>query len=101
MASSIMTTLPKVEEEVSSTTEVRELLTWSVLDASRHRSMSSTPKRLNSVVMLTPLPYKLGDISGPVDTFSQVGAPDDAKMGEASLEEIPPIPLPPSQDTRA
>ena len=55
--------------------------------------------------MLTPLPHKLGDISGLVDTSSQVGALDDAKMREASLEEIPAVPLPlaetpdPSSDT--
>ena len=46
------------------------------------------------MVVLTPLPHKLGDLSGPVDTSSQVGAPDDAEMGEASLEEIPTVPLP-------
>ena len=94
MASSIKTTPPKAEEEVSMTTEVKELVTHAVLDASRHGSMSSTPKRLNPMVMLTPPPQKLGDISSPVDTSSQVGAPDNAKMGEASLEEIPPAPHP-------
>ena len=62
------------------TMEVRELLS---------QAGNSTPKRLNPVVMLTPLPPKLGDPSGPVDTSSQVSTPDDAEMGEASLEEIP------------
>ena len=76
------------------TTEVRELLTWAVLDMSRHGSMNSTPKRLNPKVVLTPLAHQLGDISSPVDTSSQVGAPDDVKMGEASLEEIPAVPSP-------
>ena len=98
--SSIMTTPPKAQEEVSMTTEVRELLNWAVLDASRHGLISSSPKRLNPMVVLTPLPHKLGDISSPVDTSSQVGALDDAKMGEASLEEIS-HPLTPSKDTRA
>ena len=70
MASSIKATLPKVEEEVSMATEVRELLTWAVLDTSGHRSMNSTPKRLNPMVMLIPLPHKLEDISSPVDTSS-------------------------------
>ena len=58
------------------------------------------------MVVLTPLPYKLGDISGPVDTSSQLGALDDVtEMGEASLEEIPTVPSPlaetpvPSSDT--
>ena len=76
------------------TTEVRELLTQAILDMSGHRSTNSTPKRLNLMVILTPLPHKLGDLSSPVDTSSQVGALDDAKMGEASLEEIPAFPSP-------
>ena len=36
--------LPKVEGEVSMTMEVRELLSWEVLDMSEHASGSSTPK---------------------------------------------------------
>ena len=105
MASSIKATLPKAEEEISMTTEVRELLIWAILDMSGHGSMNSTPKRLNPMVVLTAPPHKLGDISGPVDTSSQVGALDDAEMGEASLEEIPTVPSPlvetpgPSSDT--
>ena len=94
MASSIKATSPKVEKEVSMTIEVRELLSQVVLDTSGHGSINSTPKRLNSMVVLTPLPPKLGDLSSPVDTSSQVGAPDDTEMGEASLEEIPTVPLP-------
>ena len=82
------------------TTEVRDLLTQAVLDTSRHGLMNSTPKRLNPVVVLTPLPHKLGDISSPVDTSSQVGVLDDAKMGEASLEEIPTVPLPLAETPR-
>ena len=62
--------------------EVRELLSWLGLDMSGHISENSNPKRLNLMVVLTPLPNKLGDPSGPVDTSSQVSAPDDAQMAE-------------------
>ena len=41
------------------------------------------------MVILTPPPHKLRDLSRPVDTSSQVSALDDAEMAEASLEEIP------------
>ena len=47
MASSIKATLPKAEREVSMTMEVRELLSWEVLDTSGLPSANSTPKRLN------------------------------------------------------
>ena len=86
--------LPKVEREVSMTMEVRELLSQAVLDTSGHESGNSTPKRLSPMVALTPPPPRLGDLSGPVDTSSQVSTPDDAEMGEASPEEIPTAPLP-------
>ena len=46
------------------------------------------------MVVLTSLTHKLGDLSGPVDTSSQVSAPYNAEMGEASLEEIPTGPSP-------
>ena len=52
------------------TMEVRELLSQAILDMSGHVSANSTPKRLNPMVILTPLPHKLGDLSGPVDTSS-------------------------------
>ena len=94
MASPIKAPVQKVEKEVSMTIEVRELLSWAVLDTSGHASRKSTPKRLNPMVILTPPPYKLGNISGPVDTSSQVSTLDDAEMGEAFLEEIPTAPLP-------
>ena len=90
-ASSIKATLPKVEREVRMTMEVRELLSQVVLDMSGHVLTNSTPKRLNPMVILTPLAHKPGDLSGPVDTSSQVSASDDAEMGEASLEEIPAV----------
>ena len=76
------------------TMEVRELLSQAVLDMSGHISVNSTQRRLNPMVILTPLPHKLGDPSRPVDTSSQVSAPDDAEMAEASLEEIPAAPSP-------
>ena len=71
------------------TMEVRELLSWTILDMSGHVSGNSTPKRPNPMAVLTPPPHKLKDLSGPVETSSQVSTPDDAKMADASLEEIP------------
>ena len=69
--------------------EVRDLLSQVMLDMSGQVSGNLTPKRPNPMVILTPLPHKLRDLSGPVDTSSQVGALDNAEMAEASLEEIP------------
>ena len=94
MVSPVKATLPKVERKVSMTMEVRELLSRAALDMSGHVSKNSTPKRLNPIVILTPLPLKLGDPSGPVDTSSQAGTLDDAEMVEASLEEVPAVPSP-------
>ena len=94
IVSPIKATLPKVEREVSMTMEVRELLSQAVLDMSGHASGNSTLKRLNPVVILTPLPHKWGDLSSPVDTSSQVSTPDDAEIGEASLGKIPTAPHP-------
>ena len=45
MVSPIKATLPKAEREVSMTMEVRELLSWVVLDMSGHLSGNSAPKR--------------------------------------------------------
>ena len=69
--------------------EVRSLLSQVMLDTSGHMSGNLTPKRPNPVVVLTPPPHKLRDLSRPVETSSQVSALDDAEMAEASLEEIP------------
>ena len=77
MASPIKTTPPKPEREVSMTMEVRSLLSWVMLDMSGHMSGNLTPKRPNPMVILTPPPHKLRDLSGPADTSSQVSAPDD------------------------
>ena len=54
--SPIRAPLPKVEGQVNMTTEVRELLSWVVLDTSGHASGSSTPKRLKPMVLVTSLP---------------------------------------------
>ena len=89
MASPLKITPPKPKREVSMTMEVRSLLSWVMLDMSGHVSGNSTPKRPNPMVILTPPPHKLRDLSGPVDTSSQVSTPDDAEMAEASLEEVP------------
>ena len=89
IASPVKPPLQKVEEEVSMTTEVRELLSQTALDTSEHASGSSTPKRQKPVVLVTPLPTKLEDFPKPVDMSSQVSALDDAEMEDTSLEEIP------------
>ena len=89
MPSLIKAPLLKVEREVSMTMEVSKLLSQVVLDTSGHTSGNSTPKRLDPVVLITPLPTRLGDFLQPMDTSSQVSTPNDAGMGDASLEEIP------------
>ena len=85
IASPLKTTLPKPEREVSMTMEVRSLLSWVILDTSCHVSGNSTPKRPNPVVILTPPPQKLRDLSRLVETLSQVSTQDDGEMAEASL----------------
>ena len=76
------------------TMEVRELLSWVGLDTSGHALGNSTPKRLEPMVLVTPLPTKPEDFPQPVDTSSQVSTPDDAEMEDASLEEIPAVSSP-------
>ena len=61
MASPLRPPPPKAEGEVSMTMEVRELLSQVGLDMSEHASRSSTPKRQEPVVLVTPLPTKLED----------------------------------------
>ena len=89
IASPVRPPPPKVEGEVSMTMEVRELLSQVGLHTSEHASGSSTPKRWEPVVLVTSLPTKLKDFPKPVDTSSQMSAPDDTEMEDASLEEIP------------
>ena len=93
IASPARSPLPKAEEEVSMTTEVRELLSQVGLDTSQHASGSSTPKRQQPVVLVTPLPTKPEDFLKPVDMSSQVSIPKDAEMEDASLEKSPLPPL--------
>ena len=49
---------PKLEGEGSMTMEVRNLLSWAVLNTSGHGSENSTLRRPNPVVVLTPPPLK-------------------------------------------
>ena len=82
---------PRAEGQVSMTMEVRELLSQVALDTSGHASGSSTPKRLEPMVLVTPLPAKWEDLAKPVDMSSvdmssQVSTPDDAEMEDLSLE---------------
>ena len=96
IASPIRAPLPTAEGEISMTMEVRELLSQAGLDTSGHMSGNSTPKRLQPMVLVTPLPTKLEDFPWPVDTSSQVSTPDDAEMEDASLRKSPlPPPLQP------
>ena len=88
-ASPIRAPPPKVEGHVSMTTEVRELLSWAVPDTFGHVLGGSTPKRLEPVVLVTPLPPKPEDFPKPVDTSSQVGALDDSNLDDPTLEEVP------------
>ena len=71
------------------TMEVRSLLSRVMLDTSGHGSRNLTPNRPNLVVIFTPPPHKLRDLSRPVDTSSQVITPEDVKMAEASLDGVP------------
>ena len=81
------------------TMEVRELLSWAVLDTSGLTSRSSTPKRPGNLALATPLPLKLKDSAKLVDTSSQVSTPDNMDMDDPTLEEIhaslfPPVEAP-------
>ena len=89
ITSPLKTTPPKSEREVNMTMKVRSLLCGVMLDTSDHRSEKSTPKRPNPVVILTPPPHKLKELSKLVDTSSQVSTLDNIKMVEASPEGVP------------
>ena len=67
---------------------------------SGHGSGNLTPKRPNPLVILTPPPHKLKDLPKPEDTSSQVSAPDDVEMAEASLGEVPTTISPHSCDSK-
>ena len=64
--------------------EVRNLLSWAVLETSGCRSKNLTPRRPTPVVIPMPLPQKSKELLQPVDTLSQVSA----EMAEGSLEGI-------------
>ena len=87
-ASPIRAPLPKVEGQVSMTTEVRKLLSQVALDTSGLALGGSTPKRLQPMVLVTPLPPKPEDFPKPVDTSSKVGTPDEGKMDNPTPEEV-------------
>ena len=88
-ASPIRAPLPKVARQVSMTTDVRELLSQVALDTSGQMSGGSTLKRLEPMVLVTPLPSKPEDFLKPVDT-----SPDEAKwMTPPQRRSLPPIPL--------
>ena len=78
----------KVDGQISMIMEVSELLSQAVLDTSGLASRSSTPKRLGSLALATPLPLKPEDSAKLVDTSSQVSAPEDMEMDNPMLEEI-------------
>ena len=87
--SPIRAPLPKVAGQVRMTMEVRELLSWVALDTSRQASGGSTQKRPEPMVLVTPLPPKLDNFPLLVDTSSQVGTPDEGKMDNSTLKEVP------------
>ena len=89
IANPLKTTPRKQEIEVSMTMEVRSLLSRVMLDTSGCGSGNLTPKRPHPVVILTPPPHKLRDLSRLVDTSSKVSTLNDIDMAEASLEEVP------------
>ena len=68
------------------TMEVRNLLSWAVLEMSSCRSEHSSPRRPTPVAVPMTPPQKPERPSQPVDTSSWVSA----KVAEASLEDIPP-----------
>ena len=71
------------------TMEVRELLSQAVLDTSGQALGGSTPNRLEPMVLVMPLPPKIEDFPKLVDTSSQVGALDEGKLDDPTLEEVP------------
>ena len=93
-SSSIRAHPPKVEGWVSKTMEVRELLSWVALDSPGQASGSSIPKQLESMVLVTPLPFKWEDLTRLVDMSSKVSAPDDVEMEDPPWRRSPlPPPL--------
>ena len=85
---------PKAEGQISMTMEVSKLLSRAVLDISGLASGSSTPKRPGPLALATTLPLKPENSAKPLDTSSQVSAPDDVEMDDPTLEEIHATPSP-------
>ena len=81
--------LPKAEGEVSMTVEVRQLLSLVALDTSEHASGELHPKEAGACGPGHTFAHQTGRFPKPMDMLSQVSAPDDAEMEDASLEEIP------------
>ena len=77
------------------TMEVSKLLLRAVLDTSGLASGSSTPKRPGPLALATTLSLKPENSTKPVDTSSQVRAPDDMEMDDPTQEEICTSPSPP------
>ena len=79
----LVTSPPK--SEGSMTTEVSNLLSWAVLEASSCESQHSSPRRPTTAVIFMSPPWKPEDLPWPADTSSQASINE----GEASLEDIP------------
>ena len=86
--STILVTSPHkspLKSEGSMTTEVSNLLSRAMLEASSCESKHSSPRRPTPAVVLTTPPWKPEGPPQPVDTSSQVSVEE----AEASLEDIP------------
>ena len=70
------------------TMEVNELLSQAVLDTSEQALGGSTPKSLEAMILVMPVPPKLEVFPKPVDTSSQVGSLDEGKLDDPTLEEV-------------
>ena len=85
IASSHKSTPPKSIGEGSMTREVRDLLSWAMLEMSGHSSESSTLRRPHPATVLMPPSHQPKKLLQLVDTSSQVSI----EMAETSLEGIP------------
>ena len=79
----LVTSPPK--SEGSMTTEVSNLLSQAVLEASSCESQHSSPRRPTTAVIFTSLPWKPEDLPWPANTSSQASIDER----EASLEDSP------------
>ena len=75
--------LPK--SEGSMTTEVSNLLSWAMLEASSCESQHSSPRRPTTAVVFISLPQRPEGLPQAANTSSQASIDE----GEASLEDIP------------